>query len=120
MLISMLFASQIIILVIGLGVGYWLLITSNGYEGRLKMIGETLAWILIVVTILLAAFNFSYSLSLASNYRMQQYCPVNNLQQQGSSDTTQTGGQIAPQGTTEGSDEGKPVKNDSRDNTMAH
>lgn len=81
MLISMLFVSQIIILVVGLAVGYWLLITANGQEDRLKTIGEILGWFVIIATVILLGANFVYSMNVANKLNMQKYCPINNIKQ---------------------------------------
>lgn len=84
MIISMLFASQIILLVIGFGIGYWLLITANEREGYLRVTGETLGWILIVATAILALANFTYAVTVANGLHRQEYCPINRpTQQQG-------------------------------------
>jgi len=77
-MIFMHFTSQIILLAIGFGVGYWILITANKHEGRLKIIGETLGWILIAMAILSALFSCYYTMKLASgNY--PEGCPINRM-----------------------------------------
>lgn len=74
----MLFTFQIILLVIGFGVGYLLLIKANTQESHLKTTGETLGWVLIASTIFLAICNFFYSITILNNYAGKQYCPVSS------------------------------------------
>lgn len=77
MLVPMVFTSQIILLIIGFGAGYLLLITAKGQEYKLKNIGEALGWALIALTIFLSIVNFVYSIKIANNYDREKYCPIN-------------------------------------------
>ncbi len=76
------FAFQIILLAVGFGIGYLLLITANKHEAHLKTIGETLGWILIAMAIILAIFSCYYSMKITNRDYMQGGCPV-QMQQQG-------------------------------------
>lgn len=64
MIAMMIFIHLIILLTIGFGVGYWLLITASKYEGRLKTIGESLGFALIALVILSAVFGFFSSIKI--------------------------------------------------------
>ena len=64
MIAMMIFIHLIILLTIGFGVGYWILITANTHEGRLKTIGESLGFALIALVILSIIFGFFYSTSV--------------------------------------------------------
>ena len=64
MIAMMIFINLIILLTIGFGVGYWLLITANTHEGRLKTIGEYLGFALIALVILSAVFGFFSSMNI--------------------------------------------------------
>jgi len=64
MIAMMIFIHLIILLTIGFGVGYWLLITASKYEGRLKTIGESLGFTLIILVILSAVFGFFSSMKI--------------------------------------------------------
>ena len=64
MIAMMIFVHLLILLTIGFGVGYWLLITANTHEGRLKTIGEYLGFALIGLVILSAILGFLYSISI--------------------------------------------------------
>lgn len=64
MIAMMIFIHLIILLTIGFGVGYWLLITANKHEGRLKTIGESLGFVLIVLVILYSILGFFYSINI--------------------------------------------------------
>lgn len=113
MLISMLFVSQIVILVVGIAVGYWLLITANVQESRLKTIGEVLGWFVIVATVILLISNFVYSMNVANKYNMQKYCPINNIKQPDQTPvTTEQGtGDLQEQGPSDEEEgEKKPIK----------
>lgn len=77
-MVSMLFTFQIILLVIGLGVGYLFLIKASTQDSRLKNIGEIIGWTLIAATIFLAICNFFYSITILNNYAGKQYCPVSS------------------------------------------
>ncbi len=53
------------LLAIGFGIGYWLLVTANKHEGNLKTIGEYLGVTLIALVILSAVLGFFYSIKIA-------------------------------------------------------
>jgi len=76
------FTFQIILLGIGFGVGYWLLITANGQQGTMKTIGQALGGILIVMAMILAIFSCYYSMKIANKGYMQGGCPVQRMIQQ--------------------------------------
>lgn len=76
MIAMMIFMHLIIVLTLGFGVGYWLLITASKYEGRLKTIGESLGFALIAMVILSAISGFFYSIKISDS----DYIP--NLRQQ--------------------------------------
>lgn len=44
---------QIVMMAIGFGVGYGILVAANDQEGTTKNVGQALAWILIVMTVIL-------------------------------------------------------------------
>lgn len=90
------FISQIAILVLGLGVGYWLLIKADTQEESLKSIGKNLAWALITVTTFLAICNFFYSIIILNKYVGGKYCPgasSSELQQQAEQENDQASSQ---------------------------
>ena len=64
MIAMMIFVHLLILLTIGFGVGYWLLITASKYEGRLKTIGESLGFALIALVIASAVLGFLYSINI--------------------------------------------------------
>lgn len=64
MLAMMIFIHLIMLLIIGFGVGYWLLVTANKHEGRLKTLGEMLGTILIAIVILYSILGFSYAIKI--------------------------------------------------------
>jgi len=70
MIAMMIFIHLVILLTIGFGVGYWLLITASKYEGRLKTIGESLGFSLIVLVVLSAVFGFFSSMSIKDSEYM--------------------------------------------------
>jgi len=70
MIAMMIFIHLIILLTIGFGVGYWLLITANRHEGRLKTIGEYLGFVLIAMVILYSILGFFYSINVKDNNYM--------------------------------------------------
>lgn len=122
-MISMLFTFQIILLVIGFGVGYLLLLKANTQEGHLKTTGETIGWTLIALTIFLAICNFFYSITMLNNYTGTKDCPISSTsetQQQAIQEGNATG---IPQEETENlqentipqENEGKPIKRDIHD-----
>lgn len=104
------FTSQIILLGVGFGVGYWLLITAKTHEDRLKIIGETLGFVLIGLSIILALFNFFYSMKMASLDFQPQYYPINKQVESPATDNDEYG-------TDENlpTQEGKPIKSDIHD-----
>lgn len=108
----MLFVSQIVILVVGLAVGYWLLITANFQESRLKTTGEFLGWFVIIATVILLIANFVYSMNVANKYNMQKYCPINKIQQPVQTPITneQGPGDIQDQEPADEEGEKKPIK----------
>lgn len=75
-MLSMLFTFQIILLVIGLGVGYLFLIKASTQDSRLKNIGEIIGWVLIATTIFLAICNFFYSIIILNTYIGKEYYPI--------------------------------------------
>lgn len=76
MMIIMQFTFQIILLAIGFGVGYWLILNANQQEGSIKTIGQTLGGILIVMAMILAIFSCYYSMKIANKGYMQGGCPM--------------------------------------------
>lgn len=116
---SMLFIFQIVLLVIGLGVGYLILIKANTYEGHLKTIGEALGWALIALTGFLAICNFFYSITILNNYTEKRYCPINSsdeTQQQqtreGNAPAVLQQNEVFPDNPNPQPGEGKPIKPD--------
>lgn len=82
MMIIMQFTFQIILLAVGFGVGYLLLIAANGQQNTMKTIGQTLGGILIVMAIILAIFSCYYAMKIANKGYMQGGCPVQKIMQQ--------------------------------------
>lgn len=78
MMSPVLFTFQIILLVIGFGVGYLFLIKAKTQESNLRTLGEILGWTLIVATIVLEILNFSYSINIVSNVTQKVYFPINS------------------------------------------
>lgn len=70
MIAMMIFLHLIILLTIGFGVGYWLLITANKHEGRLKTIGEVLGFALIALVIFYSILGFFYSINIKDDCYM--------------------------------------------------
>lgn len=64
MFAMMIFIHLIMLLIIGFGVGYWLLVTANKHEGRLKSLGEYLGYILIAMVIFYSIIGFFYSMKI--------------------------------------------------------
>jgi len=79
MMIIMQFTLQIILLAIGFGVGYLLLTAANDQEGTLKITGQVLGGILIVMALILAIFSSYYSMKIANRGYMQGGCPVHKF-----------------------------------------
>lgn len=73
------FTFLIIFLAIGFGVGYWLLVTADTYQGRLKNIGETLGWILIAFSVIFAIFSSFYSIMTVSKGYKYNACPLQKI-----------------------------------------
>lgn len=67
---------QIIIVGIGFGIGYWLLITSKEQERAFELIGQALGAILIVLALFLAIFGSYYSMAIVNRIYMQTGCPI--------------------------------------------
>lgn len=82
MMIIMQFTFQIILLAIGFGVGYWLLITANTQQGNLRNVGQALGGILVVMAMFLAILSCYYSMKIANKGYMQSGCSVQNMTQQ--------------------------------------
>lgn len=82
MMIFMHFTFQILLLGIGFGVGYWLLITANTQEDNLKIVGKTLGWILIAMAIILAIFSSYYSMKIGDESYMQGGYSVQGIMKQ--------------------------------------
>lgn len=82
MMIIMQFTFQIILLGIGFGVGYWLLLVANNQQGAMKTIGQTLGAILIIMAMILAIFSCYYSMKIANKGYMQGGCPIQKMIQQ--------------------------------------
>lgn len=77
MTIIMQFAFQIILLAIGFGVGYWLIITANTQEGTIKTLGQALGGVLIIMAMILEIFSGYYSMKVANGGYMEGGCPMN-------------------------------------------
>lgn len=120
---SMLFTSQIILLAIGFGVGYWFLIKANTNEQYLRSVGEALGWVLIGVTVLLAICNFFYSIMLMNVFSQQANMPINtsspgaDMQQQQPVINQQQQEEEQPETNDEGVTNTKPVSSDIHDHT---
>lgn len=71
-MIFMHFTFPIILLAVGFGVGYWLLIAADKQEGSLKNLGNTLGYMLVFAAILLLIFSCYYSIRLSQD----DYKPV--------------------------------------------
>jgi len=79
MMIIMQFTFQIILLAVGFGIGYFLLIIANNQQGTMKTIGQTLGGILIVMAMILAIFSCYYSMKISSKGYMQGSCPIQKM-----------------------------------------
>lgn len=77
MMIIMQFVFQIILLAVGFGVGYWLIITANARQGTIKTFGQVLGGILIVMALILEIFSAYYSMKISNRGYMQGGCPLN-------------------------------------------
>ena len=78
-MIIMQFTSQIILLAIGFGVGYALLVHAKTQEGNMRTIGQTLGGILIVMAVILSMFSCYYSMKTSNRGYMQSGCPVQKM-----------------------------------------
>lgn len=78
MMMIMQFTFQIILLAIGFGVGYWLIITANNQQGTIKTFGQALGGVLIVMAIILEIFSAYYSMKISNRGYMQGGCPMNS------------------------------------------
>jgi hypothetical protein len=77
MMIIMQFAFQVILLAVGFGVGYWLIITSYSQQGTLKTLGQALGGVLIIMALILELFSAYYSMKISNRGYMQGGCPMN-------------------------------------------
>lgn len=77
MMIIMQFAFQIILLAVGFGIGYWLIITANKQQGTIKTFGQALGCVLIVMTLILEIFSAYYSMKISNREYMQGVFPLN-------------------------------------------
>lgn len=75
MMTPALFTLQIVLLALGFGVGYLLLINSRTQENNLRKLGEALGWTLIAATIVLEILNFYYSATIVNDYVQKIYVP---------------------------------------------
>lgn len=79
-MIFMHFTFQIALLAIGFGVGYWLLLVANGQEGTLKTVGQTLGWVLIIMSVFTSLVSSIASVSIADDGFMP--CPMERMMQE--------------------------------------
>lgn len=79
MMIIMQFAFQIILLAVGFGVGYWLIITANVQQGTIKTFGQALGGVLIIMALILEIFSAYYSMKISNRGYMQGGCPLNRI-----------------------------------------
>lgn len=79
MMIIMQFTLQIILLAVGFGVGYWLIITANAQQGAIKTFGQALGGVLIVMTLILEIFSAYCSMKISNRGYMQGGCPLNRM-----------------------------------------
>lgn len=77
MMIIMQFAFQIILLAVGFGIGYWLIITANNQQGAIKTFGQALGGVLIIMALILEIFSAYYSMKISNRGYMQGGCPMN-------------------------------------------
>lgn len=76
------FTSQIIPLSIGFGVSYWVFITADKLDNRLRSIGMNLGWTLLTLTLISLLFSFFYSINLTNKDYMRDNCPIIKINQQ--------------------------------------
>lgn len=77
MMVIMQFVFQIIILAVGFGVGYWLIITANSQEGTIKNFGQALGGVLIVMAMILEIFSCYYMMKLSNSAYLQSGSSTN-------------------------------------------
>lgn len=77
MMIIMQFAFQVILLAVGFGVGYWLIITANTQQDTIKTFGQALGGVLIIMALILEIFSAYYSMKISNRGYMQGGCPMN-------------------------------------------
>lgn len=77
MMVIMQFAFQIILLAVGFGVGYGLIIIANNQQGTMKTVGQALGGVLIVMALVLEIFSAYYSMKISNRGYMQGGCPMN-------------------------------------------
>ena len=88
MMIIMQFAFQIILLAVGFGVGYWLIIIANNQQGTLKIFGQALGGVLIVMAVILEMFSAYYAMKISNRGYMQGGCPMNRTMNPGAMNPT--------------------------------
>lgn len=86
MILLMHFIFQIILLSIGFGVGYSLLLKANKQEGGLNIVGKILGWILILMTLITSSFCSYYSIKMFKTGHMHFGCPMHGTMQQQNQD----------------------------------
>lgn len=73
MIILMILIHLIILLAVGFGVGYWLLVEATKQEENLKLFGTTLGWILITMTFAITLLGAYYSIKMVkANYIQEE------------------------------------------------
>lgn len=72
MLMLVYFILLIILLSVGFGVSYWLLIEADKQDDTLGIIGKVLGWILIVITLIVASVNIYYSAKMIKNFYVKE------------------------------------------------
>lgn len=127
MMIIMQFAFQIILLALGFGVGYWLIITANNQQGAIKTFGQVLGGVLIVTALILGVVSLYYSIKISNRGYMQGGCPLNKTVNQSEGKNIQDRNEferdtntqiINPQGNEEAvyrRNENKPIKRNKND-----
>lgn len=76
------FTSQIVPVALSIGVSYWLFVTADKFDTRLRPIGETLSWTLILLTLISLLYSFFYSTTLTDKEYMRNNCPVIKIMEQ--------------------------------------
>ena len=125
MMIIMQSVFQILILAVGFGAGYWLIITANSQEGTIKNFGQALGGVLIVMALILEIFSCYYAMQIGNRDYMQSGCPVQRVINQGGTgvdteDENYNNSDIKPSTDTENSQDlpvskNVPVKRDIKD-----